>query len=123
MITSHRGQRRREPGQKPQEHQREQLDQHERDRPAVDMQGGDLRRRNPTRKEQSRSKRRVDVGRLQFIAIMTPSQIGSTPGIISSAGATIGTTTKMISKASITKPSRSIASITITTAPAAPPGR
>ncbi len=37
-------------------------------------------------------------------AIMTPSQTGSTPGMASKAGATIGTTTKMISKASITKP-------------------
>ncbi len=43
---------------------------------------------------------------------MMPSQTGSTPGICSSGGATIGTTTKMISKASITKPSRNIASIT-----------
>ncbi len=40
---------------------------------------------------------------------MMPSQTGSTPGILSSGGATIGTTTKMISKASITKPSRNIA--------------
>src|SRR5215469_13957644 len=41
-----------------------------------------------------------------------PSQTGSTPGMRSSGGATIGTTTKMISKASITKPSRNIAAIT-----------
>ena len=54
---------------------------------------------------------------------MMPSQTGSTPGIFSSAGATIGTTTKMISKASITKPSRNIASITASTAPLVPPGR
>ena len=54
---------------------------------------------------------------------MMPSQTGSTPGIASSGGATIGTTTKMISNASITKPSRNIASITARIAPAAPPGR
>ena len=54
---------------------------------------------------------------------MMPSQTGSTPGIFNSAGATIGTTTKMISKASITKPSRNIASITASTAPFTPPGR
>src|SRR5664280_1240160 len=54
---------------------------------------------------------------------MMPSQTGSTPGIVSSAGATIGTTTKMISKASITKPSRNIASITASTAPFTPPGK
>ena len=49
---------------------------------------------------------------------MMPSQTGSTPCIASSGGATIGTTTKMISKASITKPSRNIASITARIAPA-----
>ena len=54
---------------------------------------------------------------------MMPSQTGSTPGIFNSAGATIGTTTKMISKASITKPSRKIASITASSAPSTPPGR
>ena len=56
-------------------------------------------------------------------AIMMPSQTGSTPGIVSRIGATIGTTTKMISNASITKPSRNIATITASTAPAGPPGK
>src|SRR5258708_4454600 len=51
---------------------------------------------------------------------MTASQTGSTAGILRSAGATIGTTTKMISKASMTKPRRKTAIITITIAPAAP---
>src|SRR5664279_3254223 len=54
---------------------------------------------------------------------MMPSQTGSMSGIFKSAGATIGTTTKMISKASITKPSRNIASITASTAPLTPPGK
>ena len=54
---------------------------------------------------------------------MMPSQTGSTPGILSSTGATIGTTTKMISKASMTKPSRNSAAMTASVAPATPPGR
>ena len=54
---------------------------------------------------------------------MMPSQTGSTLCSAKSGTATIGTTTKMISKASITKPSRNIASITARIAPAAPPGR
>src|SRR3974377_1405197 len=53
---------------------------------------------------------------------MMPSQTGSMPGMSKSAGATIGTTTKMISKASMTKPSRNTASITTSMAPALPPG-
>ena len=53
---------------------------------------------------------------------MMPSQTGSTLWTAISGTATIGTTTKMISKASITKPSRNIASMTTRMAPAAPPG-
>src|SRR5262245_14812182 len=59
----------------------------------------------------------------KFTAIMMPSQTGSTPGIASSVGATIGTTTKMISNASITKQSRNMAAITANTEPTGQPGR
>ena len=42
---------------------------------------------------------------------MMPSRTGSTPGIFSGTGATIGTTTKMISNAFMTKPSRNSAAM------------
>ena len=57
----------------------------------------------------------------RFTPIITPSQTGSTPSLIS-AGAAIGTTTKMISNVSRKKPRKKITSITASTAVKAPPG-
>ena len=50
-----------------------------------------------------------------------PSQIGSKP-IMNNTGATIGTTTKVISIKSRIKPNKNITNITISVAPITPPG-
>ena len=117
-------QRGRKPRHEPQHHQREELDQHERDDADIDVPRGDLRRRDAAQEEQRRPERRVHVGGLQVHRHhdAEPDRIDARHRR-AARGATIGTTTKMISKASITKPSRNIASITARMAPAAPPGR
>ena len=101
----------------------QKLDQHERDDADIDVPGGDLRRRHAAQEEQRRAERRVHVGGLQVHRHhdAEPDRIDAWHR--QQVGATIGTTTKMISKASMTKPSRNIATITASIAPAAPPGR
>src|SRR5277367_3298613 len=97
--------------QEPQRQEHCELDQHIGNDAEVNVPRRHFRRCDAAQIEQSRAERRVHIGGLQI-----HRQHDAEPD-------TIGTTTKMISKASITKPSTNTASITASTAPPVPPGR